>query len=187
MDDLNLGKEGTRLLKLYQKTLGITLEETIIIIMKNKTAQALLKEELALSVTGIYKNLSILLSYTLLRDFYDFEPIRENEKKLVKKYYGIEIGNKQYSIENKKNNNLNKAIYNRIKINKKNEKLIIAYVDKAIVYRHSKPNIAPHNGRTAIGIKTNPLFAKNRSHLNRLIARRNRQNNDDNKYSLIIK
>ena len=54
---------------------------------KNKTAEKFLKEELALSQTGVMKNLSALLSITLLRQPNDFEPLRDSEKALINEYY----------------------------------------------------------------------------------------------------
>ena len=87
--NLILGKEGKNLVKLYQEKLQISSEEAIKIIMKNKTAQSILKKELVLSVTGTQKNLSALMSATILKDFYDFESIRESEKELIKVYYDI--------------------------------------------------------------------------------------------------
>lgn len=75
------------MLKLYQETLGITYNEANEIICKNATAKALIVEEPALSATGMNKTLSALLRATLLREFYDFEPLKESEKDLIKKYY----------------------------------------------------------------------------------------------------
>lgn len=89
--NLNLGNEGLKLLKKYQETLQISFDEASLIILKNKTAQALLKEEPTLKVTGPNKNLSALLRITLLRNPYDFNPITKEEKKLVKKYYFLDI------------------------------------------------------------------------------------------------
>lgn len=90
-----LGNEGTKLVLRYKEKLGITLYETFEIIKKNKTAQSLLKEELALTYTGADTNLSALMRATILRNFYDFEKIRPNEKELIKKYYGVDIGKVQ--------------------------------------------------------------------------------------------
>lgn len=89
---MNFGEEGIRLIILYQETLDISLEEAVIIVMKNKTAQLLLKEELALGITGDEKNLSALMGITLLRSPYDFETLRTEEIKLVRDYYKINIG-----------------------------------------------------------------------------------------------
>lgn len=88
---MQLGKYAKELVNQYKDRLGITYDEAMIIIEQNKTAQQLLNEELALSVTGIKINLSTLMRATLLRDFYDFEPLRVYEKDLIKKYYNIEV------------------------------------------------------------------------------------------------
>ena len=82
--ELKLGEQGLRLVELYQETLNITINDAMNIISKNKAAQALLEEELALAITGVKKNLSALLSVTLLRDFYDFEPLKDSEKNNIK-------------------------------------------------------------------------------------------------------
>ena len=91
---MRLGEEGLKLIILYQKTLGISLDEAVIIIMRNKTAQLLLKEEMALSITGEKKNLSALMQITLLREPYDFQVIKSNEINLIHEYYQIDIGEK---------------------------------------------------------------------------------------------
>ncbi|MEO2683415.1 hypothetical protein, partial [Clostridium butyricum] len=89
---MKIGKEGIKLVILFQEKLGISLSEAVIILLKNKTAQSLLKEELALSITGTNKNLSALMSITVQREFYDFELIRPDEIELIRQYYDIEIG-----------------------------------------------------------------------------------------------
>lgn len=85
--NLELKKEGLELVKLFQETLNITEGEAFNMLSKNKTAIAFLKEELALEQKGIKKNLSALLSITLLRDHYDFTPLKEKEQELIDKYY----------------------------------------------------------------------------------------------------
>lgn len=89
---MNFGEEGIKLIILYQETLDISLEEAVIIVMKNRTAQLLLKEELALGITGVKKNLSALMGITLSRNPYDFETLKPDEIKLVHEYYKIDIG-----------------------------------------------------------------------------------------------
>lgn len=93
MDKLELGKNAKLLLSKYAECLGITFEQSVFIINKNKTAQSLLKEELALGITSINENLSALMSITILREFNDFEPIRQKEKQLVYEYYGLILDN----------------------------------------------------------------------------------------------
>lgn len=124
------GEEGIKLIILYQKTLEISISEAVIILMKNKTARAILQEELALTFTGKNKNLSSLLSSTILRNFYDFNPIMEDEKKLVKEYYDIEIGKDNYL----KNNLLEKGT--KLENCEEDEALVRKYVEKYLRYEN---------------------------------------------------
>lgn len=121
---MKLGKEGIKLVILFQEKLGISLSEAVIILMKNKTSLSLLKEELALGITGINKNLGALMSVTMLRDFNDFEAIRENEIELIKKYYDIEIGKDNFLTTSR--------IIRLVQCNDctSQEELICLYVDK---------------------------------------------------------
>ena len=121
---MKIGKEGIKLVILFQEKLGISLSEAVIILLKNKTAQSLLKEELALSITGTNKNLSALMGITVQREFYDFELIRPDEIELIRQYYDIEIG---------KDNFLTTSGIKRVskcEINKNIEELVKLYVDK---------------------------------------------------------
>lgn len=134
-----LGNEGIELLILYQKTLKIALSEAVIIIMKNETAKSILQEELALTFTGRDKNLSSLMSSTILRDFYDFESIRESEKELIQKYYNIQIGKDNFLINYGGIKNLDG------KTVQSDEDLIILYVERFLKYEkiHNKISKRP--------------------------------------------
>ena len=88
---MNFGVEGEKILQLYAEKLQITIDEARTIVNINKTAKALLKEELALGVTGVKKNLSALMRATLVRDSYDFRPLTIEEIQMIKQYYNIDI------------------------------------------------------------------------------------------------
>lgn len=88
---MNFGVEGEKILQLYAEKLQITIDEARTIVNINKTAKALLKEELALGVTGVKKNLSALMRATLVRDSYDFRPLTIEEIQMIKQYYDIDI------------------------------------------------------------------------------------------------
>lgn len=99
--EIILGIEGENLVKLYSEKLGITIDEACEIFKQNKTALALLKEELALTFTGTDTNLSALMRATILRKFYDFEKLRPSEVDLIYRHYGINIKKKTGNVENK--------------------------------------------------------------------------------------
>lgn len=148
---MRFGQEAIKLIILYKETLGISLEEAVIIIMKNRTAQLLLQEEMALSITGTNKNLSALVGITLLRDSYDFKTIKTNEKQLIYEYYNIHIGEENCLTKSKYLDRV------RQKLDGDKQELIEEYV--AFFERQNKV-IRKLNNKNSTGLKAANLSYK---------------------------
>lgn len=86
---INLKKIGIEVLKEYAEKLNITLEDAEKIILHNKSAEIFLSGESGLRMRNGEDNLTILLRTTLFREFQDFAPLRNEEIKIIRKYYGI--------------------------------------------------------------------------------------------------
>lgn len=90
----NLTKEAKKLIDLYCKTLNIPIFILARIIDEDKTAKNFLQCYPMLIVGDEMELLKIFIKLTLFRDGNDneiFKPFNDEDKQVLKKYYGIEI------------------------------------------------------------------------------------------------
>ena len=87
----NYSEESKELIKCYSETLGITEQEAHDIIISNVTALMYLYFNSTIILKNFNDSLHLLIKCTIFRQEKEFGKITDNEKKLVKKYYEIDI------------------------------------------------------------------------------------------------